>query len=235
LPGKTDKSERLEESVREAKVFRLLSRGFRYPSPEFHAGLASGSFAAELAPLLPPDSRREPVAEWCRAETDYGDFISAYISAFDAGSPSPPAPPYEGLHRSDRSRTEILLEVSAFYGHFGLRMSPAELPDHIAAELEFLHFLAFKRLAARQAGKAELLPGYLQARDDFLRRHLLAWITPFRRSQEAASAPLFYRGLSGFCERFAGSLGEDGTAILTEESAGGAKPPVPPPGSKYQE
>ena len=46
-----------------------------------------------------------------------------------------------------------MLEVSEFYKHFGLNMNQEEgkreLPDHLCAELEFLHFLTFKEAQAR--------------------------------------------------------------------------------------
>jgi hypothetical protein len=94
---------------------------------------------------------------------------------------------------SDRSNFS-LLAVSAFYRHFGLAPADAadrrELPDHLAVELEFLHFLAFKEDPAARAGDPELRPGYVRAQRDFEELHLVPWVGSFAdRAQAAGTAP----------------------------------------------
>lgn len=76
-----------------------------------------------------------------------------------------------------------MLNIAAFYKHFGLETGQQEnnheLPDHISAELEFMHFLSFKEAHAREEADTELLTGYVLAQHDFLQRHLLLWVPDF--------------------------------------------------------
>ncbi len=89
-----------------------------------------------------------------------------------------------------------MLEVSEFYNCFGLRMSQQEgkreFPDHISAELEFLHFLTFKEADAMKTGDNEALNGYIKAQKDFLERHLMQWVPEFcKKLQKSARMPLY--------------------------------------------
>ncbi|MFP4561016.1 MAG: molecular chaperone TorD family protein [Thiohalorhabdus sp.] len=52
-------------------------------------------------------------------------------------------------------------------------------PDHLALELEFMNFLAFKEHQAREEGDAAHLEGYVRAQWDFLERHLGRWVEEF--------------------------------------------------------
>jgi len=89
-----------------------------------------------------------------------------------------------------------MLEVSEFYNFFGMHMSQEEgkreFPDHICAELEFLHFLTFKEEEAQRGDKVEEHKGYLLAQKDFLERHVNQWIPEFSlKLQESASLPFY--------------------------------------------
>ncbi len=99
-----------------------------------------------------------------------------------------------------------MLEVSEFYNFFGLRMNQEEgkreFPDHICAELEFLHFLTFNEEEALRAGKGENLKGYLLAQKDFLERHPTQWIPEFcLKLQDPGSLP-FHAWLARITSRF---------------------------------
>lgn len=98
-----------------------------------------------------------------------------------------------------------MLEVSEFYNFFGLRMSQdkREFPDHICAELEFLHFLTFKE--ALNEGMEEKLKGYLLAQKDFLELHLIQWGPEFfLKLQNSADVP-FYALLAQIASQFIAS------------------------------
>ena len=191
-------------------VYKLLSLAFKYPFPELFEAYQTGDFLSELLDtmsMLPHLKSLAQVqaglADTVRRELTgitFQDFKSQYTKTFDVGDPQPPCPPYEGVYRAGIERTGILIEVSGFYKHFGLKMNPEEgkrdLPDNISAELEFLHFLTFKENQASEEGNQDLLKGYVLAQKDFLERHMVNWIPKFSDAmQRAANAanPLFGR------------------------------------------
>lgn len=198
------------DTITRSNVYKLLSLGFRYPTPETFETFKNG----ELLSRLWDNISSLPYTK--SLEIEQGDLINKvqndmagasftgfeveYIQTFDAGSPEPPCPPYEGIYRKEE-RTEIMLEVSEFYKYFGLRINQeegkCELPDHLCAELEFLHFLAFKEAQARDTNELELLKGYLMAQKDFLERHLMQWVPKFYdKLQSSKDVPSSYAQLA---------------------------------------
>jgi DMSO reductase family type II enzyme chaperone len=105
---------------------------------------------------------------------------------------------------------KIMEELVRFYEHFGLQPDPGDQPDHLCAELEFMHYLAFKEAAAlSKGGPAE---AFVLAQRDFLERHLCRWLPRLRQRLETLepgrvsadlSAPPFYAALTRFAEAFA--------------------------------
>jgi DMSO reductase family type II enzyme chaperone len=86
---------------------------------------------------------------------------------------------------------QVMEDLLRFYEHFGLALSleRRELPDHLTVELEFLHYLTFKEVAALTRG---LDPSpYRRAQRDFLERHPTRWLPRLRAkiSQERALPP----------------------------------------------
>ncbi len=168
-------------------LYKLLSLGFRYPSLELFETFQNGSFLDELRNNISSlDHLNAVMAErslFSRQKDleniSFADFEVIFVRTFDTDSPLPPCPLYEGMYL-ESPRTATMLEVSEFYRHFGLFMNrdegKREMPDHICAELEFLHFLTFME---SQAKDTELLKGYVLAQKDFLERHLTRWVPKF--------------------------------------------------------
>lgn len=191
----------LPEASARSGLYRFLSLAFRYPSPEMFEGWRDGSLAAELSEWiagLPHLSghARESLALLAQvpAELDgmaYREFEAHFVRTFDAAVPAPPCPPYERFYRAD-TQVNVLLQVSELYRHFGLQMGREEgrrdLPDHLCAELEMMHFLAFKEAQAETEGTADLLHGYRLAQRDFLARHLTQWVPRFAEKLRERSA-----------------------------------------------
>jgi len=118
---------------------------------------------------------------------------------FEVGPGQPPCPLYEGSHRGGRMK--IMEELVRFYEHFGLQPGPGDQPDHLCAELEFMHYLTFKEAAAlSRRGPAE---AFRLAQRDFLERRLCRWLPRLRLRLEALEPPPFYRALAGVAEAFA--------------------------------
>ncbi len=181
-----------------SSLYRCLATAFSFPTPELSEAFASGRFLEELLaaaaalpfPLSADDGLR------AGSTPAHEELQQEYIRLFEVGPGRPPCPLYEGSHRS--GRTKIMEELVRFYEHFGLRPEPGDLPDHLCAELEFIHYLAFKETAALHTG-ADGLP-YRLAQRDFLRRHLNRWLPVLRLRLEQLDPPRLYLSLARLAE-----------------------------------
>jgi DMSO reductase family type II enzyme chaperone len=192
-------SEELGAAARSA-FYRRLGEAFGFPADELLEAVASGRFLSELlteAAALPFELPIEGEAR--AALTGGGELEQEYIRLFEVGPGRPPCPLYEGSHRDGRMK--IMEELVRFFEHFGLQPDPGDQPDHLCAELEFMHYLAFKEAAAlSRRGPAG---AFRLAQRDFLSRHLCRWLPRLRLRLETLEPPPFYRALAGVAEAFA--------------------------------
>jgi DMSO reductase family type II enzyme chaperone len=157
-----------------ARVYSLLAAGFTYPDAASFAEMRSGRYGLALG-----------VRGLRPSETSLRQFQAAWLRAFDEK-----CPPYEGNYHPPSERSALLLEIRAFYQHFGLSMAEGgELQDHLAAELEFMQVLALSRASRR-------------AQRDFLDRHLRRWLPRFAADTRRRLSSPFFRGLAGLAAAF---------------------------------
>jgi DMSO reductase family type II enzyme chaperone len=165
-----------------SQVYALLAMGFHYPDEETFPFLSGSAYVETLASAL--EICAPALFERIGASLENGlsvvssrqEFEAAYISAFVTDMPSPSVSLYEGSYRVSGEKPALLLELKGFYRNFGLSMAAKDndLEDALAAELEFMQFLAAK-LAVAETGALDPLP-YLRAQKDFLERHLAVWL-----------------------------------------------------------
>ena len=87
-------------------------------------------------------------------------------------------------------------------GGFEIAEDFRELPDHIAAELEFLYLLICRENEARCDHDPEALRATASLRTRFLNEHLGRWVGSFTAAVRAGAQSGFYRELSALTERF---------------------------------
>ncbi len=193
-------------------MYKLLSIGFRYPAPERFKIFQNGEFLDEIMGNISsiPGLNTSIMGNFSLIKhatkiTTLAEFETEFTRVFDAAIPVPSCPPYEGIYYG-KPRSAVMLEVSEFYNCFGLRMSQEEgkreFPDHISAELEFLHFLAFKEVQAAKKGDEKTFKGYLLAQKDFLERHLVRWVPEFCDKLQNSTGIPFYAWLARITSRF---------------------------------
>lgn len=155
-----------------------------------------GAVLTDLTGALPYEIEFSKLAETASRLSvgDEGRLARSYSALFEvgsAGSPGspgsdaatglggPPASLREGLAggRPAKAREEVV----RYYSFFGYRLNEERQwqPDHLAIELEFLHYLAFRE-AHRQDREDAL--SYQLAELDFLARHPLDWYPAVGRS-----------------------------------------------------
>lgn len=185
-------------SAARSRAYALFAAALSYPEGELGDAIRSGSLRDALAdalgavsPRLGAELERDAL---CVAGAE--DALAAeYTRLFDVGVSGPPCPLHGGLWGRDRMKT--MEEVLRFYRHFGLAVAgePSELPDHLALELEFLHYLAFREHEAERGGDD---PGaFARAERDFIERHPGRTVPLLRAKLSREKPPPFYCALVG--------------------------------------
>jgi TorA maturation chaperone TorD len=87
-------------------------------------------------------------------------------------------------------------------GGFEIDEDFRELPDHIAAELEFLYLLIYRENEARRNDDSQALTAIAGLRQRFLDQHLGSWVGPFTAAVRAGAQSGFYRELAELTDRF---------------------------------
>lgn len=185
-------------TVARSKCYAIAASAFTGPESQLER-FAGGEFArtlAEASEELPYEldlALEQPDPSW--SEDDYQ---AEFLRLFDVGAGGPPCPLYGGLWGGDRMK--VMEEVLRFYRYFGLKTSEERRipPDHLATELEFLHYLTFREAAAPMPGVAA---PYRQAQVDFLDRQPGRWVPRLAERLAQLDGPPFFAGLVGLTAR----------------------------------
>ena len=182
-------------------IYRLLSLGFLYPTNDLvtalrdEAGKADksvnvyGDWVTRLAKAFEEDSDHASISG---LESDYARLFDASIQT--------PCPPYESNYGSNHTYdlTRELADVAGFYRAFGLNMSNTnkEMPDHISAEMEFMHILTLKEAHATMKGWSDKISLTRDAQKKFLQAHLGRWTSAICTAIQQSADVKFYRELA---------------------------------------
>lgn len=190
MSASTTKTKAAESSAKleaRSELYALFAKALSHPSDEILNAFASGDFDDTVAHLMENAGGSLPTLSADTAPCPSPEEIKiAYTSAFEAGLPK------VSLREANyvREGEKVLFEdLFRFYDHFGLDTSSGALrewPDHIAVELEFMHYLTWLE-ATTKSNKEPLR----QAQQDFLTRHVSHWIEEFckRLEDKNISAP----------------------------------------------
>jgi DMSO reductase family type II enzyme chaperone len=184
-------------------TYGLFVGALAYPDALLLETIRSGDLTEGLRNVLAEiDPSLVEGGDW-EALSDAGgedELAVEYSRLFDVGTPAPPCPLYGGLYGGARMKT--MEEAIRFFNHFGLTLSEEqrELPDHLATELEFLHFLTFREAEALQQ---QADPGpFRRAQRDFIERHPGSWVPKLASRLEKQQPMRFFAELIGRLQRF---------------------------------
>lgn len=116
------------------------------------------------------------------------------------------APPYGSVYL-DKDRKIMgnsTVKVMELYRESGLSMSNdfKELPDHIAVELEFMYYMAFKEAEAVEKSETDTALHMLSMQHEFFGRFLGQWIIPFCEKIKEGADTAFYQSLADCVSTF---------------------------------
>jgi|GEM_PF-483731 len=180
-PGEPDEPEERHTSAGQAADSRGARNELPWGRQRTSHGL-SHTPAARLTPLQPaphPDVRRS-----C-GETYQRLFV---------GLPDPAVYPYESCYRDPDRRLmgPWAAQAAAHYARHGLT-SDGLLPDHIAAELGFIAYLAARQAEAEARGDVVTAQAYRAEQTAFLHAHLAYWAPHFCQAVLVRTDDPFYQ------------------------------------------
>ncbi len=181
--------------------YALLGRGFSNPDQSVVDFFQQAAQKQMEAPGKMASSLKALLEAASQAELD--QLQRAYMLIFDPVS----GPfPYEVEHRPGHefAKAQIMADLMGFYRAFAVEPR-TERPDHIGAELEFMHLLTLKEARALESGQADKAQLCREAQEKFLREHLLSWyqaLLKAMRSKLEVDSLIFYRQLLNVFELF---------------------------------
>lgn len=208
----------LERGMARADFCRFLAACYYQPGPEFVEEKLFDSMLAAASRAHPDfaiPARRLGAAF---ATGDPQELLVDYTRLF-LGPVDTPAKPYGSiwLHSDNALMQESTMAVQQLYAEGGFELDEGfrELPDHIAAELEFLYLLIYRETEARGKGDVVARAATGDLRRRFLAAHLGAWVRPFTAAVAASAQTAFYRELAELTARFVELEAQrsDGTSV----------------------
>jgi len=190
------------QALARGRLYRLVGLAFAFPHDALYEELASGAWerAVVEASAALPFSLGLADLSLTPAQAAGEELKAEYVRLFDVGrTGGPPCPLFAGHH--ERDRLHVMEELVRFYDFFGLSLAAGTMPDHLTAELEFMHFLTFREgEALRDGGDRQ---SYLRAERDFLGRHLGRFLTRLATKARAEKPLPFFDDLLELSHRFA--------------------------------
>lgn len=205
------KGERL--SIVRAIIYRFLSRCFSHPDSELLELFDSARLEELLQSWrylgLDASEGIDKAVEWLAAQPNREDALlelqKEYTRLFITAYPQVVAPPYSSVYLG-KERTvwgESTSVVAKLYEAAGLGISKSfhDIPDHIAAELEFASYIIVEQ--RRQRGSdPENARKLLDIERKFLMEHLSRWAPAFFSRVAQCSRSPFYSEIARFSQRF---------------------------------
>lgn len=179
----------------ESALVGLLSRGLLRPDAAFVHTVQEESYVSQLAGLLEVSGSEAAAgalgalclfSEGC-ANDDPEDvrlMLEVDYNRLFVGPNSLLAPPYESYYESEgtcpgtgRLRTQAEKDVVRIYAEHGFEVSDesAELPDHVAIELEYLSRLCVAEAEAWEAGDDQAALSLQEDHALFVDQHIGTW------------------------------------------------------------
>ena len=184
---------------------RFLAACYYEPGPEFAEERVFDSMldaASRIDPDLAAHARR--LGEEFSADSLEGllvDYTRLFLGPVNAIA-QPYGSVWLGAEKAlMRDSTMAVLKIYE-QGGFEIDEDFRELPDHIAAELEFLYLLLHRENQAHRNGESGALAATASLRKRFLDEHLARWAGPFAAAVSAGARSAFYRELAGLTDRF---------------------------------
>lgn len=186
-----ERTSHAESVLCRAKLYGFLSSAFLFPQENWTEDVG---YALEAAHTLGHDELLLTIDA-----VDLKRLQAEYLRTVGVSGPLTYETEY-GLDGSFRQSHE-LADLNGFYRAFGFNLGGTvrERPDHLAAELEFMHLLALKQWQSSDSERVEIC---LDAQRKFLEDHLGRWIEAFAIRLAFEAEASLYSELARFAVDF---------------------------------
>jgi TorA maturation chaperone TorD len=193
-------------TISRSSVYRILASAFSLPRPEtgsLYEGLLEAHSALQGTEDPPEgmDASESPC---------FPELAKEHLRLF-VGPGHIPCAPYEAVHRKDRPAFERGLvmgpstaEVRRAYLAAGLDLSETytDLPDHIVAEMEFMHFLCAEESRFEREGNRQEAAKMKGLQREFHKNHLEPWVPDFADCVLRSTTSPFYEVAANVLKQF---------------------------------
>ncbi len=196
-------SESVEDLLAASQVYQFLSTCLLEPNKEALEMLNNKDYMSEVKSCISISGNNEMLETFELLQkglegADVEKLEWGYRATFGAATVAMDCPPYEMYYSGSQiwQQTQDLADISGFYKAHGIQMEEDTTTsrwDHVAVELEFLHFLTYKLAYAIENHSAEEQEACLSAKKKFLYAHIGRWIKAFSTSVVKKTPEDFYR------------------------------------------
>jgi len=201
-----------DPAVFRGRIYRILAAAFSPPKTD------TGSLYEVLLKVHASLQSIETSLEVTHASKDQSlpALAKEHLRLF-VGPGHMPCPPYEAVYRKDRPDFEKGLvmgpstaDVRRAYFAAGLDISKTftDLPDHIAAEMEFMQFLCVEEARLAQQGNNEDAGKMKSMQREFHKNHIEPWVGDFADCILRSTTSPFYKATASVLKEFAESEAE---------------------------
>lgn len=203
-----------------ADSFKLLSVFFYEPEMDLWG---QGDLLDQFSLLLQktsPDAfpftqQMREASEVINEEQMQVDYAALFVGPFELL-----AAPYGSIYldRNKRIMGDSTMAVLQLYREVGLKVDVRDAPDHIAIELEFMHYLYSLEAEAVQNSDHEKEIRMANLRAYFLSTCLAPWVHPFCQSIKNGTNNVFYVNLADCLEAFIAEIAASDSVALQEHN-----------------
>jgi TorA maturation chaperone TorD len=199
----------MDRAVIRSKIYRILAAAFSPPKAD--TGSLYDALLEVHASLRPTNAPLE--ATHVSENPSLPALAKEHLRLF-VGPGHIPCPPYEAVYRKDRPDFERGLvmgpstaDVRRAYLAAGLNISKTytDLPDHIAAEMEFMQFLCAEEIRLAQQGNNEAAAKMKSMQREFHKNHIEPWVGDFADCILRSTTSPFYKATASVLKEFAKS------------------------------
>lgn len=195
----------IDFKIQRGNCFKLLAACFYEPDKEL---FVQEKLCANLASLLSSsgyeDASLAAIAmkaalEASDAKEMQVEYARLFVGPFDLV-----APPYGSVYLENKRMLmgDSTVAVQKMYQDAGLKLDIKEAPDHIAIELEFLHFLCLREAQAHMQEEMDQARFFSGIMAEFQRRCFAPWVGKFCDNIRKGTENSFYIALADCLEPF---------------------------------
>ena len=196
-------SESVEDLLAASQVYQFLSTCLLEPNKKALEMLNNEEYMAEVRSCISASGNSEMLEAFDSLQkslegNDVENLEWAYRATFGAATVAMDCPPYEMYYSGSQiwQQTQDLADISGMYKAYGIAMEEDTTTtrwDHVAVELEFLHYMTYKLAYSIENHSEEEQEACLSGKKKFLYAHIGRWIKAFTTSVIKKTPEDFYR------------------------------------------